>query len=85
VLPSVFDVAGPCRVRRVRPSKADRAVVPGATVPEYTRRQFRNLLLGDAFIAGTVMYTGARSYTYEDRLHVVPIDRLWHGADSLPG
>jgi hypothetical protein len=47
-------------------------------------RRLRNLL-GDAFIAGTVMYTGARSYTYEDRLHVVPIDRLWHGADSLPG
>lgn len=34
-------------------------------------------LLGDAFIAGVVMYTGVRSYTYEDRLHVVPIDRLW--------
>jgi predicted AAA+ superfamily ATPase len=34
-------------------------------------------LLGDAFVAGIALYTGARSYTYEDRLHVMPIDRLW--------
>ncbi|GAB3169081.1 ATP-binding protein [Myceligenerans halotolerans] len=34
-------------------------------------------LLGDAFVAGVALYTGARSYTYEDRLHVMPIDRLW--------
>jgi len=34
-------------------------------------------VLGDAFIAGVALYTGARSYTYEDRLHVMPIDRLW--------
>ena len=34
-------------------------------------------LLGNAFLAGVALYTGARSYTYEDRLHVMPIDRLW--------
>lgn len=39
-------------------------------------RKMRDLL-GDAFIAGVALYTGARSYTYEDRLHVMPIDRLW--------
>ena len=33
--------------------------------------------LGDAFVAGVVLYTGERSYTFEDRLHVMPIDRLW--------
>ncbi|MDR0285725.1 MAG: ATP-binding protein [Propionibacteriaceae bacterium] len=34
-------------------------------------------LLGSAFVAGFVLYTGVRSYTYGDRLHVLPIDRLW--------
>lgn len=34
-------------------------------------------VLGGAFFAGVVLYTGARSYNYEDRLHVLPIDRLW--------
>lgn len=33
--------------------------------------------LGDRFIAGVVLSTGARSYTYADRLHVLPVDRLW--------
>lgn len=33
--------------------------------------------LGDAFVAGVVLYTGERSYTYDDRLHVLPIDRIW--------
>lgn len=31
----------------------------------------------DAFLAGVVLYLGERSYTYEDRLHVMPVDRLW--------
>lgn len=39
-------------------------------------RKLRDLL-GDSFIAGVALYTGARSYTYEDRLHTMPIDRLW--------
>lgn len=33
--------------------------------------------LGEAFVAGVAFYTGSRSYTYEDRLHVMPVDRLW--------
>jgi predicted AAA+ superfamily ATPase len=32
---------------------------------------------GDSFIAGFAVYLGERSYTHEDRLHVVPLDRLW--------
>lgn len=39
-------------------------------------RKLRDLL-GDAFIAGTVLYAGSRSFTFDDRLHVMPIDRLW--------
>ncbi len=33
--------------------------------------------LGLRFAAGIVLTTGRRSYTYADRLHVMPIDRLW--------
>ncbi|MCK9922014.1 ATP-binding protein [Frankia sp. AgPm24] len=33
--------------------------------------------VGDAFLAGVALYLGARSYTYEDRLHVLPVDTLW--------
>ena len=33
--------------------------------------------LGDAFVAGVTLHTGARSYTAEDRIYVVPVDRLW--------
>lgn len=33
--------------------------------------------LGDRFNAGVVLYTGTRGYTYDDRLHVQPLDRLW--------
>jgi hypothetical protein len=33
--------------------------------------------LGKRFIAGVAFSTGPRSYTYEDRLHVMPVDRLW--------
>lgn len=33
--------------------------------------------LGSRFIAGIALSTGPRSYTYEDRLHVLPVDRLW--------
>jgi predicted AAA+ superfamily ATPase len=39
-------------------------------------RKLRNAA-GDAFLAGIVFYLGMRSYTYEDRLHVLPVDRLW--------
>lgn len=33
--------------------------------------------LGPRLIAGVALTTGPRAYTYEDRLHVLPIDRLW--------
>lgn len=33
--------------------------------------------LGASFLGGIVLYAGERSYTYEDRLHAAPIDRLW--------
>jgi predicted AAA+ superfamily ATPase len=33
--------------------------------------------VGDAFIAGVAMYTGSRSYAPDDRLFVLPIDRIW--------
>lgn len=48
-----------------------------ATTPD-----FRGLIqlrdaLGPRFAAGIVLTTGMRSYTYADRLHVMPLDRLW--------
>lgn len=33
--------------------------------------------LGERFLAGVAISLGSRSYTYEDRLHVMPLDRLW--------
>jgi predicted AAA+ superfamily ATPase len=32
---------------------------------------------GDALTAGVVLCLGQRSYTYEDRVRVMPLDRLW--------
>ena len=33
--------------------------------------------LREQFIGGIVLSLGSRSYTVEDRLHVIPLDRLW--------
>jgi hypothetical protein len=33
--------------------------------------------LGTAFVGGVVLYLGERSYTREDRIYVLPMDRLW--------
>jgi hypothetical protein len=33
--------------------------------------------LGERFLAGVALYTGRRAYNFEDRLHVMPIDRIW--------
>ncbi len=33
--------------------------------------------LGERFIAGVALSTGMRSYTFEDRIHIMPVDRLW--------
>ena len=34
---------------------------------------------GDAFVAGIALYAGSRSHSVEDRLYVMPVDRLWSG------
>jgi uncharacterized protein len=39
-------------------------------------RKLRNAL-GERFLAGVALYTGTRAYNFEDRLHVMPIDRIW--------
>lgn len=33
--------------------------------------------LGAQFLGGVVLYTGARSYTLEHQIHVVPVELLW--------
>ena len=33
--------------------------------------------VGDRFVAGVALALGSRSYTFADRLHVMPVDRLW--------
>lgn len=45
-------------------------------------KDFRGLaqlrdLLGERYIGGIMLTTGSRSYTFEDKLHVMPVDRLW--------
>ena len=49
------------------------------TVPGTDLKGLRILrdALGDRFVAGVALSTGSRSYTYEDRIHVCPVDRLW--------
>lgn len=51
----------------------------GDSVPSGELRSLRQLRdkLGASFVAGFVLYLGKRSYTPEDRLHVVPLDHLW--------
>ncbi|MFZ0157806.1 MAG: ATP-binding protein [Kineosporiaceae bacterium] len=45
-------------------------------------RQLRQAL-GPRFSAGVVLTTGQRTYTHDDRIHVMPIDRLWHPNDLV--
>jgi len=54
-------------------------VKAGERVSNADFRGLRKLrdLLGERFIAGVALSLGSRSYTYEDRLHVMPLDRLW--------
>lgn len=51
----------------------------GASVPGKKFDGLRQLreALGDRFVSGAVLYLGRRSYTYEDRLHAIPLDRVW--------
>ena len=52
-----------------------------------TSKDFKGLrklreTLGTRWIGGIVLCTGSRSYTFEDHLHVLPIDRLWTPVNS---
>jgi predicted AAA+ superfamily ATPase len=40
--------------------------------------------LGPRFRAGIVLTTGQRTYTHTDRIHIMPIDRLWQTNDPDP-
>jgi uncharacterized protein len=51
-----------------------RARVPG---DEFAGLRILRDAVGDAFVGGAVLYLGRRSYTYEDRLHAMPLDRIW--------
>lgn len=53
-------------------------------VPGEDFRSLRKLrsAAGRSFVAGVVMYLVPRSYTFEDRLHAMPVDRLWRTVDS---
>ncbi|MHB0871124.1 MAG: ATP-binding protein [Chloroflexota bacterium] len=39
--------------------------------------------LGVDFVGGVVLYLGPHAYTKEDRLHVLPLDRLWSCSSPL--
>lgn len=48
--------------------------VPGSDLGGLLKLRRR---LGSRFLGGVVLYTGARSYTLDDGIHVIPLDRLW--------
>jgi hypothetical protein len=50
----------------------------GSRVPGESFAPMRKLRdkVGDAFIAGVALYLGEWSYTFDDRLHVMPVGRL---------
>jgi uncharacterized protein len=48
--------------------------VPGSELKHLKKLRDR---VGSSFLAGVALYLGERSYTYEDRIHVMPADRLW--------
>jgi predicted AAA+ superfamily ATPase len=54
-------------------------VKAGSRVPGESLAGMRKLraACGEAFLAGVALYLGNRSYTHEDRLHVMPVDRIW--------
>jgi len=54
-------------------------VKAGERVRDADLRGLRKLRdsLGDRFLGGVVLQLGRRSYTIEDRLHALPVDRLW--------
>lgn len=48
-------------------------------ISDTTLNSFRKLreALGARFVAGVAFSTGERSYTADERIHVMPLDRLW--------
>jgi uncharacterized protein len=54
-------------------------VKAGTRVPGDDLRALRKLrdALGESFRAGVALYLGQRAYTFEDRIHVMPLDSLW--------
>lgn len=48
-----------------------------ATAPDFRGLMQLRDTLGSRLVAGVILTTGRRSYTYADRLHVMPVDRLW--------
>jgi uncharacterized protein len=48
--------------------------VPGKDLSRLTLLRDK---LGARFVAGVALYTGQRSYTFDDRIYVLPVDRLW--------
>jgi predicted AAA+ superfamily ATPase len=48
-------------------------------VEDAALRHLRKLrdALGERLLAGVMLYTGAHAYRPEERLHVMPIDRIW--------
>lgn len=65
--------------------ETDEGAVVGIEVKAGSRVQARDLSglrrlrdkLGRRFVGGVALYTGGRAFTIEDRLHVLPVDRLW--------
>lgn len=60
-------------------------VKAGSRIPGGDLAGMRKLrdALGDHFIGGVALYTGEHAYTYEDRIHIMPIDRLWTPSAAL--
>ncbi len=61
-------------------------VKASATITDSDFRGLRLLRdrLGTGFVGGVLLNLGQRSYTYEDRLHVMPLDRLWTSSTACP-
>lgn len=54
-------------------------VKAGERVSDADLRGLRKLRdsLGPRFLGGTVLHLGRHGYTHDDRLHALPVDRLW--------
>ena len=65
--------------------EADDGRIAGVEVKATSRVEDRELnglrslrdKLGQDFMGGVVLYLGDRAYTREDRIHVLPMDRVW--------